>query len=174
MTTVGLATYHVPKNPTSPAPMGGGGGTSWRPSHRFLCLLLQFYDLKLHHMTPSGILHIAAFMTLCEAYVGIEPHFDLWNYFFRARLWPGPDAEAMVCGSVDIFIRYGSGVNPYFCFPMSDPPAEWWKVWFLLRNNAKAPLPIFTGCRPDPQPKRGYGVAQQYVRWLQPLQDVIQ
>jgi hypothetical protein len=37
-------------------------------------------------MTSSGILHMAAFMTLCEANMGIEPHFNLWNYFFRARL----------------------------------------------------------------------------------------
>jgi hypothetical protein len=29
---------------------------------------------------------MAAFVTLGEAYMGIEPHFDLWNYFFRARL----------------------------------------------------------------------------------------
>jgi hypothetical protein len=47
-------------------------------------------------MTASGILHIAAFMNLCEAYIGIEPHFDLWNYFFRAQLWLGSDAEATV------------------------------------------------------------------------------
>jgi hypothetical protein len=33
--------------------------------------------LELHHLTPSGILHIAAFVTLCEAFMGIEPHFDL-------------------------------------------------------------------------------------------------
>jgi hypothetical protein len=25
-------------------------------------------------------------MTLCEAYMGIEPHFNLWNYFFHAQL----------------------------------------------------------------------------------------
>jgi hypothetical protein len=36
-------------------------------SHRFLCSLLQFYGLELHHLTPSGILHMAAFVTLCEA-----------------------------------------------------------------------------------------------------------
>jgi hypothetical protein len=29
---------------------------------------------------------MAAFMTLCEAYMGIEPHFNLWNYFFHAQL----------------------------------------------------------------------------------------
>jgi hypothetical protein len=29
---------------------------------------------------------MGAFVILCEAYIGIEPHFDPWNYFFRARL----------------------------------------------------------------------------------------
>jgi hypothetical protein len=161
MTVVELVTYHVPKDPASPAPTGGyimvcvafyewGFGV---PSHRFLCLLLQFYGLELHHLTPSGILHIAVFVTLCEAYMGIEPHFDLWNYFFRAWLWPGSDAEAVVWGSVDIFVRSGSGIDPYFCFPMSDPLIGCRKVWFFLRNDVDAPLPTFTGCRPIPQPK---------------------
>jgi hypothetical protein len=47
------------------------------PSHQFLHLLLQFYDIELNHLTPSGILHMAAFVALCEAYMGIEPHFNL-------------------------------------------------------------------------------------------------
>jgi hypothetical protein len=68
------------------------------PSHRFLYSLLQFYAQELHHLTPSGILHIAAFMTLCKAYMGIEPHFDLWNNFFHGRLRQGSDAEAVVWG----------------------------------------------------------------------------
>jgi hypothetical protein len=44
------------------------------PSHQFLRSLLQLYGLELHHLTPSWILHMAAFVTLCEAYMGIEPH----------------------------------------------------------------------------------------------------
>jgi hypothetical protein len=47
---------------------------------------LQFYNLEPHHLTPSGILHMAVVVTLCEAYMRIEPLFNLWNYFFRARL----------------------------------------------------------------------------------------
>jgi hypothetical protein len=47
------------------------------PSHRFLRLLLQFYGLELQHLTPSRILHMAAFVTLCETYMGIESHFNL-------------------------------------------------------------------------------------------------
>jgi hypothetical protein len=27
-------------------------------------------------------LQMAAFVTLCEAYIGIEPHFNLWSYLF--------------------------------------------------------------------------------------------
>jgi hypothetical protein len=94
------------------------------PSHRFLHLLLQFYDLELHHLTPSGVLHIAPFMTLCEAYMAIEPHFDLWKYFFSAWLQLGSDTEAAVWDSVDIFVRSKSGVDPYSRFPMYDPPAR--------------------------------------------------
>jgi hypothetical protein len=37
------------------------------PSHQFLYSLLQFYGPVLHHLTPSGNLHMAAFVTLCEA-----------------------------------------------------------------------------------------------------------
>jgi hypothetical protein len=48
--------------------------------------------------------------------MGIEIHFDLWNYFFRVWLRPGLAAEASVWGSVDIFVRYRSGVNPSSTF----------------------------------------------------------
>jgi hypothetical protein len=54
------------------------------PSHQFLCSLLWPYGLELHHLTPTGILHLVAFMTKCEANIGIEPHFNLWCYIFCA------------------------------------------------------------------------------------------
>jgi hypothetical protein len=88
-----LATCRVPKDSVSPAPVGGyvmacmvfyerKFGVS---SHRFLHSLLWSYDMELHHLTPLRILHMAAFVTLCEAYIWIVPHFNLWSYFFRAR-----------------------------------------------------------------------------------------
>jgi hypothetical protein len=64
--------------------------------HRFLCSLLQFCVLELHHLTPSGILHTMAFVTLCKVYRGIEPHFNMWKYFFLVRLWLDSNAKAMV------------------------------------------------------------------------------
>jgi hypothetical protein len=47
------------------------------PPHPFLRLLLWYYGLELHHLTPSGVLHIAVFVTLCEAYLGVDPDLDL-------------------------------------------------------------------------------------------------
>jgi hypothetical protein len=44
------------------------------PPHRFLRLLLQFYGLELHHLTPSEILHIAAFVTVDVSYVAPQAH----------------------------------------------------------------------------------------------------
>jgi hypothetical protein len=40
----------------------------------------------LQHLNPNGIQHIAAFIALCEGYLGIEPHFKLWRYFFSVSL----------------------------------------------------------------------------------------
>jgi hypothetical protein len=80
-----LATCRVHANPASPTSAVGyvvARSSFYErefgvPSHQFLCLLLQFYVLELHHLTLLGILHIAAFVTLCEAYMQIEPHFNL-------------------------------------------------------------------------------------------------
>jgi hypothetical protein len=91
------------------------------PSHKFLRLLLQFYGLELQHLTPLGILHMAAFVTLYEAYMGIEPHFNLWNYFFHVWLEQGSSTEVVAFGSVDIFAWFGCGVDPYFHLLTSGP-----------------------------------------------------
>jgi hypothetical protein len=57
---------------------------------------------------------------------------------------------------------------------MSDPPIEWWKVWFFLSNDPNASLPVFTVSRSIPQPKWRYGVAQTNLHRLQPMSEVIQ
>jgi hypothetical protein len=73
---------------------------------------MQLYGLELLHLTPSGILHIAAFITLCEAYMGIEPHVNLWNYSFHVWLWLDPDAEAAMLDCIDVHVRPGQGADP--------------------------------------------------------------
>ena len=56
------------------------------PAHRFLRGLLHFYKIELQHLNPNGIQHMAAFVALCEGFLGISPHFNLWRYFFTITL----------------------------------------------------------------------------------------
>jgi hypothetical protein len=50
------------------------------PLHPFFQGLLHHYQIELQHLNPNGIQQIAAFITLCEGYLGIKPHFELWRY----------------------------------------------------------------------------------------------
>jgi hypothetical protein len=52
------------------------------PAHEFLRGLLFVYGVQPHQLTPNSLLHIACFMTLCESFLGIEPHFLLWRSIF--------------------------------------------------------------------------------------------
>ena len=56
------------------------------PADKFLQGLLHFYKIELQHLNPNGVQHMAVFITLCEGFLGISPHFDLWRYFFAVNL----------------------------------------------------------------------------------------
>ena len=56
------------------------------PAHKFLWGLLHYYNVELQHLTPNGIQHITTFIALCEGFLGISPHFDLWRHFFAVTL----------------------------------------------------------------------------------------
>jgi hypothetical protein len=98
-----------------------------------------------------GILHIMAFVTLCEAYMKIDPHFDLWNHFFRIWLLQSSGTEAAILDGTDVYVKSGPGVHPYFHLPMFDSMDEWQKAWFFLKNDVVAPLPAFMFNHPIPQ-----------------------
>ena len=56
------------------------------PPHPFFRGLLHHYQIELQHLNPNGIQHIMAFIVMCKGYLGIEPHFELWRYFFSISL----------------------------------------------------------------------------------------
>jgi hypothetical protein len=75
MMAVELTTCRVPEDPASP---------------------IQAGDTSCHvRCSMSGDFTHAAFVTLCEANMVIEPHFNLWNYFFHGRLQQGLDVESV-------------------------------------------------------------------------------
>jgi len=55
------------------------------PAHPFLRKLLDYNGITLVHMNPNSILHLSIFINLCEAYLGIDSHFNLFRYFFHSN-----------------------------------------------------------------------------------------
>jgi hypothetical protein len=120
-------------------------------------LIIAVLWLRTAPFDSFGILHIVAFVTLCEAYMGIEPHFNLWNYLFHIRLWSNSDTAAMVWGCAEIYVHTRPGIDPYFCLSVSNPSVGWQKEWFFLRSDAGALLPMIMGKGPTIQPSWGMG-----------------
>jgi len=65
----------------------------------FLWALLFFRGIQLHHLTLDSILHIAIFVHLCEAFLGIYPHFDLFKSMFFLNPYPNFKNVARVGGA---------------------------------------------------------------------------
>lgn len=53
------------------------------PISPFFRGLLDYYSLNLTHLNLNYVLQIAIFMHLCEAFLGISPHFVLWKYLYH-------------------------------------------------------------------------------------------
>jgi len=56
------------------------------PIHPFLRGLIDHYGISLYDLSLNSILHVAVFINLCEAYLGILPHFDLFLHFFCLKM----------------------------------------------------------------------------------------
>ena len=55
------------------------------PAHWFVRGLLNEWRLELQHLNPTGVLHIAGFVTVCEAFLRMEPHVDFFRRLFSGR-----------------------------------------------------------------------------------------
>jgi hypothetical protein len=55
------------------------------PASRFLRALPSWYEVELHNFNPNSIAQAAIFATVCEGYLGIPPHWNLWLHLFKAE-----------------------------------------------------------------------------------------
>jgi hypothetical protein len=47
--------------------------------------LPHYYGVEFHNFNPNSIAQVAIFSTVCEGFLGIEPHWDLSLHLFRAE-----------------------------------------------------------------------------------------
>jgi hypothetical protein len=57
------------------------------PVCRFMRALCEHYGAELHNFGPNSISQAAVFVAVCEGYLGIEAHWDLWIHLFRGELF---------------------------------------------------------------------------------------
>ena len=70
------------------------------PCSNFFSGLLYYYGIQLHHLTPN----ISVFVHLCEAFLDMEPHFDL--FLNLSHLKPQPSSASLdVVGGAGIQLR---------------------------------------------------------------------
>ena len=96
-----------------------------------------------------GVLHIAGFVTVCEAFLGIEPHMDFFRWLFSGRaLMVGNSPEVALVGGFALQRKMSAG-GSYPTYIPCDSNQGWHGEWFYIRNPAEASFPVFTGRRPE-------------------------
>jgi hypothetical protein len=76
---------------------------------------------------------ITTFIHLCEAFLGITPHFHLWRHFFELKKM----GKGVVVGSVNFMLRRNMK-SEYIDLALPDNTTGWKQGWFYLDNPAPA------------------------------------
>jgi hypothetical protein len=66
----------------------------------FMRALLHYYGVELHNFNPNSIAQAAIFVAVCEGYLGIDVHWDLWTHLFSAELFASMTEVKKVCMAV--------------------------------------------------------------------------
>jgi hypothetical protein len=101
------------------------------PAYEFLRGLLYVYGVQLHQLTPNSLLHIACFITLCESFLGIEPHFILWNSLFRLR----PSISLSKKPELGRAVISVHAESQYLEFSMAASVQGWRTKWFYIKDR---------------------------------------
>jgi hypothetical protein len=79
------------------------------------------------------ILLVSVFIHLCEAYGGIQPHFDLFRYLFYLRR-KGSQGSSKITGGVYLTLRDGMK-QEYLNYPWNTSLRDWYNKWFYIREE---------------------------------------
>nr|AAM22010.1 Putative retrotransposon protein [Oryza sativa Japonica Group]AAP52686.1 retrotransposon protein, putative, Ty3-gypsy subclass [Oryza sativa Japonica Group] len=114
------------------------------PTSKFFRGILSFYGISLHHLNPNSIVHIANFVHVCEAFLGIKPHFALFRRIFFLKPQPNKSKPCVVGGAG--FQLRGTLSQKYFSMPFKTSNKGWHASWFYIQNPEPA-LPEYS-CLP--------------------------
>lgn len=102
------------------------------PTSKFFMGILEFYGINIYHINPNSIVHIANFIHVCEAFLGIKPHFALFRRIFFLKPQPNKSKPRVVGGSC--FQLWGTLCQKYFLMPFKTSNKGWHSNWFYIQN----------------------------------------
>jgi hypothetical protein len=108
------------------------------PVSPFFHGLLDFYSPNLTHLNPNFVLQIVVFVHLCEAFLGILPHFGLQKYLYHCRPRMAGGQHQLV-GGASLELRRGR-MAEYLDIPLKDSIKGWRFKWFTMENHNKSLL----------------------------------
>ena len=85
--------WRLPEGETEPQPQEGecvllathvDRGFSL-PPHPFFWAFFNFFGAQLHHFSPNTIIYLAAFVSMCENFLGCRPDWGLFKHIFTCR-----------------------------------------------------------------------------------------
>jgi hypothetical protein len=109
------------------------------PASRFMRALLHYYGVELHNFNPNSIAQAAIFAAVCEGFLGIDPHWDLWTHLFSTELF----ASTTEAKKVRMVVRAGGctlqlrpGRTQLYIPAILMSSNKGWQRWsFYLRND---------------------------------------
>jgi len=60
------------------------------PPSRFMWALYHHYGVEIQHFSRNAITAAVVFAAVCEGYLGMMPHWDLWLHLYRGELFDAP------------------------------------------------------------------------------------
>jgi hypothetical protein len=147
------------------------------PPSRFMRALLHYYKVELHHLAPNSALQAAIFATVCEGYLGMEPHWNLWLHLFKVEHFAKKAGKrgvrrAVHAGSCTLQVREGRG-ELYILAQLISSNSRWHDGWFYLRKDDDC-LPKFSGrVLMSCEDNWSYGVVEEEKPKLQLLLDAL-
>jgi hypothetical protein len=119
------------------------------PVSDFFKGLMGYYGVEYLSLNPNSIFHTAVFVHVCEAFLGIKPHWILFRKFFRVK--PQPSASnPRVVGGAGIQMREDAA-EQYLSYKLIDSNQDWKAKWFYITNHHLG-LPKPSGKQPKHRP----------------------
>jgi len=56
------------------------------PAGRLIWAILHYYEVELHNLNPNSVMQATVFATVCEGFLGVPPHWNLWLHLFKAEM----------------------------------------------------------------------------------------